>query len=46
MKIKINVILDFGEEITMEDYEEAMTNIYDEMWDRCIDVDVLREEEV
>lgn len=46
MKVRINVILEFSDETTQEEYEEAMTNIYDKMWDNCIDVDVLGEEEV
>lgn len=46
MKVRIDVILEFGEGISEKEYKDAMADIYNEMWEHATDVDVINEEEI
>lgn len=46
MKIRFDVILDFGEDAIGEEVDRNICEIIDAMWDYATDVDVIRKEQI
>lgn len=46
MKIRLDVVLDFGEDATEKEVQENITEILDEMWNYATDVDVINKEQM
>ena len=46
MKVKMDVILEFEDEIDDEKLEDKIATIYDSMWDKATDLDIINEEKM
>lgn len=44
-RVRFDLILEFDDDITQEEYEKAMENIYNELHSNCSNIDVIAEDE-